>query len=327
MCGKVFGMGIALLLAGCIIRSHQPVTEKKSIGRLLDDAFRGTVKVADEVAKVDSLVTKAAKTKLAQDEVEILMVAIVKGGSESIAKFMEVAIRKLDEVGYSVNDVFEEFSTRVYFYPVEIKEELINLRKNGKPLEAANLIKQGNIAKDEGFLLQLQSLNKQLDEVAEAVADNHRLAASVGEALYNDTPFKMRFATAEGGFNSDDVAFELMIGEKNLDVELLPFNVNKDIYDIFRICDEIAGTNLWNKLAHIELMLKQADDGKPIYTKISKDNLQKMGIPFDKNFTEPTVRVVREGESSYLYKLYKGPNKVDDKALLEELLKKHHTTY
>ena len=44
--------------------------EKKGIGRLLDDAFKGTAKVADEVKKVDSLVVRSTKTKLTQDDVE-----------------------------------------------------------------------------------------------------------------------------------------------------------------------------------------------------------------------------------------------------------------
>lgn len=83
---------------------------------------------------------------------------------------------------------------------------------------------------------------------------------------------------------------------------------------------------MWNEIAHIELMLRHADDGKPIYTKLTTNELDRMGIPFDRTFTEPIFRI-DQGQDDYLFRLYKGPNKIDDKTLLEQLLENTKTTY
>lgn len=200
MKAMIFLTGLVLMLAGCIIRSPEPVMEKKGIGRLLDDAFKGTAKVADEVTKVDSLVAKAAKTKLTQDDVGVLMGAIVKGGSESIAKFKEIPINKFAELEESIEIVGKRFDEFLERGSPDKLQQIINLTSRGKPQEAAVIIKKNtNIAKDKVFINHLHLLDKKLDEVAEAIADNHRLADSVGEALAQDTPFQMRFAKAEGG--------------------------------------------------------------------------------------------------------------------------------
>ena len=323
MKAAIFATGLALLVTGCIIRSSEPVTEKKGIGKLLDDAFKGTAKVADEVTKVDNLAAKAARSKLTQNDVGTLMGAIVKGGSESIAKFKEIPVNKFDDLINNLEFITIKFDALLDTSPDQL-EKMIKLMSAGKTSEAVSLLKHNtNIAKDKNFLAQLRSLDSQLDVTAEAVADNHRLANSVGKALDNDTPFQMRFAKTEGGFNGSDVAAELKVGRKDMVGGVYP---NPDMVNFIKVLDEIAGTDMWNEMAHIELMLRHADDGKPIYTTLTKTELQKMGVPFDQNFTEPTVKI-HEGQTGYLFQLYKGPNPVDEKALLEELLQKHSTTY
>ena len=283
MKAMIFLTGLALLLAGCIIRSTQPVTEKKGIGQLLDDAFKGTAKVADEVGKVDSLVARSTRNKLSPEEMGVLMGAIVKGGSEAIAKFKEIPIHKFADMEESMEVIVKRFDILLDKQPDQL-QRILSLASSGKPQEAAGVIKHiTDITKDKVFLGELRKLDNLFDEVAESVADNHTLAKSIGAALDKDTPFQMRFAQAEGGFDGSDVAAELMVGQREIG------HVDPDLVNFVRALDEVAETDMWSEILHIELMLRHADDGKPIYTKITQVELEQMGVPFDKNFTEPLV--------------------------------------
>ena len=163
------------------------------------------------------------------------MGAVVKGGSESIAKFKGIPVNKYNELNKSMDIISSKFGELLEISPDNL-DKLLQLMSAGKVKEAVAFLKRHtNITKDKNFLRQLQSLDEQLDEVAESVADNHRLANAVGNALDNDTIFKMRFAKAEGGFNGEDVAAELKIGYKDLRYR----SPDHDETNFIRLLDEL----------------------------------------------------------------------------------------
>lgn len=310
MCGRV--LGAALLLVGCIIRSPEPVAEKKGIGQLLDDALGGAAKVADEVKKVDVLVQKSAKTALSQEEVADLAEAIVKGGGKTIEAFKEASLEEVINVVVRydglVKGMFNRFGAAFQSMPVKQQEALAAItdpKKNAS--EAVAIIKKHtNLASDKIFARQIELLGESLDEMAGAIADNHRLAEAVGAELRME--FKSNSRLLASGIEADDVAAELKIGMK--DVFVPPELLRKSSENTF-IIQEITGVDIWRETVHLELMLRRGDDGKPLYTKLTPEQIGKLGNPFDKKFTEPFLQLKNEVFfDGYIVNLYKKGKKV-----------------
>ena len=315
---QVFTIGLVLVLAGCIVRSPEPVAQKKSLGKVLDDMFKGVADVAQEARKVDTLVKKASKTALKEDEVKQLAGAVVRGGSEAIEAFKSPLFKNkrvasMTEISAAIYKRVEAYSN--WLSPQQVKEfEQIADSENITAM--ADFVKKNtNLADDKIFRRQVELHGEHLDEFAEMVADNHRLAGAVGAALADDVTFKQL------NIDPNDIAAELRIGRKSA----LDYIMISDGGMWAQFIQEISGVDIWRESAHLELMLRRGGDGKPLYAKLSKSEVEKLGNPFDEDFTEPVVEGIHFNTLSdeYMIWLYKGPTATSDEELLKKFLEKY----
>lgn len=315
MQGLLVLLAAVSLLAGCLLRSAKtaPVTEQQSVGRGLDGLFRGTTEIAGDVGKIKHLAKKSAVTALKKDEIKQLARSVVRGGSEAIAEFKSAAVGRIDEL---IAGVVETTARRTRaavatMANAQRTDYAYLLATNDFAGAAAYLKKHTNLARDRILKRQIELYNRHLDEVAEIIADNHVVANNIGQLLANDAAVKKL------GIEVDALVSQLKIGKKDTKLATITDAVLAD----FRVTQQLTGIDLWDKLAHLELMLRRTDNGKPIYTEIR--NMRQLRWPFNKTFTMPVGDI--DKNSNYLKHIY-GENlekQVSDGKLLEQMLREY----
>lgn len=326
---QVFTAGLAMvgLLSGCIIRSEQPVAKEKGIGQLLDDIFskgaKGAANFAEEAKKVDALVKKSTQTALKEDEVKQLARSVVRGGSEAIAAFKQAPIMKLG----TAEELLTSLTNRIEAQLGLLTPKQLNQLEQLDSMDAVAFIKQHtNLADDKIVKKQVELLGKQIDEAAEAVADNHMLANAIGEEFHAALSGELLVSLMSKSISPDRIVSELKLSlgdfSRNFGIR---FDGSSGRDTPIKIIQEITGVDIWRETAHLELMLRRGDDGKAIYKKLSASEVKRLGNPFDKNFTPPLISFKENmfAKDGYLLRVYRKPTKGggDDK-LLEELLER-----
>ena len=313
---------LVLVLAGCIVRSPEPVAQEKSLGKVLDDLFKGVADVATEVKKVDSLVKKSAKTALKESEVEQLAGAVVRGGSESITTFKMSAMvgEKLEKMSAILKGFGDRMVAELEKLSSQQMREFEQIIKTDGLTATSGFFKQNTkLADDKIIKRQIELQGEYFDEIAEDIADNHRLAGAVGRELADDVSLKRI------NIKPEEIANELKIGGKDMAFTgLYDFTKASKVDTGLKYLQELTGADIWREFTHFELMLRRGNDGKPIYTKLKKSEVERIGNPFDKNFTPPVVRANYSNlTDSYIGRIYRGPTKHSDDDFLREFMAKY----
>ena len=294
------GLIAIVLLAGCLVRLDDQTThaEQKSIGVLLDDMFRGMVKVTDELEKISSLLNKVSAKPLTAAEVKQLGYAIIRGGSKAIDQFklhtfndMLALYKKVVPTNKRLEAAINGMSSK--------EQKAFNklVAADNIPAAATYLKENTHLGRDRIFSRHVKMHSIVLEDMAEVVADNHRLADAIAHTLVNDSMFR------ELGIKADELAAELKLGAQDINLSSGGTAFTEFISHKTKIVEEMTGIDLWHEHASLELMLRRADDGKPIYTKITDaEDISYLARAFDKEFTDPVIGL--EPRHRFITKMY-----------------------
>ena len=320
MCRQIFLTGLAtvILLSGCLVRQNQPVAQEKSLGRLLDEAFgkgaRGAAKLTREADKVSKLIKKSTHTALREDEIRDLASAVMSSGSKGIDNFKTEGLNKVfDEFVDKANQMGERLATRLDALSPQLRSEVNNMILSKNFAGAAELLKKhSGIADDRAFKRLVKSYGESLDNFAEAVADNHRLADVVAAELASDSSYGLK----KLGISAEHMAAELKVGLKDFNLDAIIAPAGTDPAQSYKFLQEVSGVDVYHEAAHLELMLRRGEDGKHVYLTLSDEQIKKLGNPFDKDFTKPVISSNYDHMSGeYLLNIYKKPAPLDPKIL------------
>lgn len=317
-----------VLLAGCLVRKAEPVAAQKSVGRVLDELFENKaldldmenglwkrfLEVNVELNNVSNLLRKAWLNALTASEVEQLAGAVLRGGSKAISEFKMMTVSRIKDSLYMEKEIIQRTYAAIMEMSIPQQKKYFELHKIGDAQgAAAHLKKHTNLANDKIYLRQAIELGEWLDEMAETVADNHRLADAVGQELAGSDALKV------SGISASDVVAELKVGTKEFDMSVFSGEVNL----VFKMIQDISDVDIWTEFAHLEIMLRRADDGMPVYTKLQKSEIEGLKNPYDKNFTSPVENAGDSGK--YLDKLFEKPaaKAIHNDKLLERILEEY----
>lgn len=311
------GLATAALLKACIVHSpQQPATGTRSIGKVLDDVFSKSARSAD-TDTISKLTRKAIDSNLTKKEVKHLAAEVVRGGSKAIDEFKAKSLYRIRNL---MNSIQMSNATMLLKRAIdgtdnkhaEIIYKYISENKIKKAVSYTNE-HVGSLLDDKRLHRIARSAGGDFDKAATLLANNHKLADAIGVELSNDITFRQLNITAE------EVAAELKIGKKDIDLPMS--KSNGEYMREVRLVQELTGEDVWSELAHLELMLRQTDDSKPLYTVLTTEQIKALGTPFD---GEKTLFLKTYGtENGYLTEFYRGPTKASNDALLQQLLEEH----
>ena len=324
---RVIGLVLVGLMVGCLVKKTDTFAEQKSIGRVLDELFerkavaldaengfwKRSLEVSVELNNVRNLLNKAWMNALTADEIKQLAGAVLRGGSRAIDDFKKSATERVGEL-LRMEGIIKKTTEAIKTMPTEQQKKYFDLYKSGDASSAAMYLKKHtNLAYDKMYMRQVTSLSQWLDEVAEAVVDNHKLANAVGQELATSSILK---STA---INTDDIVADLKIDAKYLGMP----NFSGDVSLIFKMIQDISGSDIWSELAYLQVLLRRTDSGKPIYTKLQKYEVNELVNPYEKEFTPPVANYEKTGE--FLDKMFSTADskKASNDKLLERILEEY----
>lgn len=320
MCRQIFltGLAMTILFTGCLVRQDQPVAQEKSVGRILDEisgkGTRGAAKLTREADKVSKLIKKSTHTALREDEIRELADAVMSGGSKGINNFKTESISKVfDEFADKSNRMGDRLTSKLDELSSQHKIEINVMIASRNFAGAVEFLKKhSSIANDKVFKELVKSYGDSLDDFAEAVADNHRLADAVAAELASDSSYGLK----KLGISVEHMASELKVGLKDFNLDALIAPSGTDPAQSYKFLQELSGVDVYHEGAHLELMLRRGEDGKHVYLTLSDEQIKKLGNPFDKDFTKPVISTNYDQMSSeYLLNIYKKPAPLDPKIL------------
>lgn len=313
MCRQFFLMGLAavLLLTGCKLYKDEPVAQEKNIGRILDAAFQVKKRVGDlatHISRVRDGVNNAIKKGLREDEFRGVVESVVMGGSKGINEFKQAGISKIfDDYVATSGEMGERLANKMNALPPAAKSELdIKFAAPGVDYTeaAAFLKKHTDIADDKIFARLVEQQGKHLDDFAEAVATNHRLADAVGLELALDSSYNLLKGM---GISAEELASELKVSSNDFGIEMIFNSATKNPTDGYKFLQELSGVDVYDEAHVLELLLRRGDDGKFAYeTFPSSNEFKRLGNPFDKRFNKPILsgKYDKEVSSDYLRQFY-----------------------
>lgn len=313
MCRQIFLVGLAMtfLFTGCLLRKDQPVAEQKSFGRALDEAFQGKKGMASlkhYELKVSQLLDTGLKRGLREDEIRELADAVVSGGSKAINNFKKAVFVKIfDEYADTSAEIAQRMADKLNALPPPIKSELnVNFAvPNPDYREIAAFLKtHTDIADDKTFARLVKKQGEHLDDFAEAVATNHRVADAVGAEIANDSG---NYGLKRLGLSAEQMTSELKISSDDFFLERILFTTpaKSDPIAGYKFVQELSGVDIGDEAAVLELLLRRGDDGKFAYQKLSAEEIKALGNPFDKLFTKRILITPKSLASDYLQQFYK----------------------
>ena len=314
MCRQIFltGLAAAILLSGCKLHKDEPVAQQKSIGRILDAAFQVKKRVGDvatHVSRVRVGVNDAIKKGLREDEFRGVVESVVMGGSKGIAEFKAAGIRKIfDDYVATSGEMGERLANKMNALPPAAESEL-GIKFAAPEVDyteaAAFLKKHTDIADDKIFARLVEQQGKHLDDFAEAVATNHRLADAVQLELSLDSSYDLLKGM---GISAEELASELKVSSNDFYIEKVVFNsATKNPTDGYKFLQELSGVDVYDEAHALDLLLRRGNDGKFAYeTFPSSQEFKRLGNPFDKRFNKPILsgKYDKEVSSDYLRQFY-----------------------
>jgi len=305
------GLATAVLFTGCKLHKDEPVAQQKSIGRILDAAFQVKKRAGDlatHVARVRIGVENAISKGLREDQFRGVVESVVMGGSKGISEFKKAGIRKIygDFIETS-GEMAQRLHDKMNALPPAVKSELdVKFAVPGVDYTeaAAFLKKHTDIADDKIFARLVTKLGKNLDDFAEAVATNHRLADAVGVELAIDSSYGLK----RMGISAEEMAAELKVSSNDFSIEEIVFNsATKNPMDGYKFVQALSGVDVYDEAHALDLLLRRGNDGKFAYEKpVSSVEFKKLGNPFDKRFNKPIISDDPKYASNHLRIFYKG---------------------
>lgn len=284
------GLALALMFAGCKLHKEEPVAQQKNVGRILDEALKGKKLLQDvptHISKVRSGVKAAMSGRLSVGRFKDMVDSVLMGGSKAITEFKLAPLRNVfDEYVAITQEMTHRLAGKMEALPPAVKNELnVSLaRPDVNYTEAAAFLKKHtDIANDKIFARLVERLGHNLDEFAEAVATNHRLADAA----------RAEFASANYDFKGlpyspEQIVSEMKISSKDFSLEKIVLNTATDNpTDGYKYIQELSGVDVHDEAHVLDLLLRRGNDGKFAYESLSAAEIKKLGNPFDKKFIEP----------------------------------------
>jgi len=328
MCRQIFMTGLAMtfLFMGCLLRKDQPVAEQKSIGRILDELAQGKKfgfeGAATHAKRVEYRVGQALDRGLREDHFRMLTKDIVMGGSEAIKEFKKASIRKIfDEFAKTSDEISERMVRIIDELPKEARYEiealaLSKVEHSVSSVEAValNLKLHANIADDKIFVRLVNKQKKNLDEFAEAVATNHRLADAVGAEIANDAS---NYGLKKLGVSAEQISSELKLSSTDFDLDKIVFSYDRwgnvriipigldSTTEGYKFLQMLSGVNIDEEAKALDLLLRRRGGDDYDYKILGDEKIKEMGIPFEKYFTRPIFTTDPKHASKHLLQFYK----------------------
>jgi len=309
----LIGLATAIMFTGCLLRKDQPVAEEKSIGRVLDEIAQGKKfgykGVAFHVERVELSVVSALRNGgLGIVVLRQLAENVVMGGSKAIKTFKTAAVSKIfDKFANTSAQIAIRMGDKINALPAAIKSELdvkFAVQNPDYKEIAAFLKTHTDIADDKIFARLVKEQGEHLDDFAEAVATNHRLADVVGAEIGNRP---IIYGVDGAGISAEKITSELKISSDDYFLKEIMFETpNKsDTIAGYKFVQELTGVDIGDEAAVLELLLRRGDDGKFAYQKLSPEEIKALGNPFDKHFTKPLLTTDPKYAEDYLQQFYK----------------------
>jgi len=305
-------LATAFVFTGCLLRKDQPVAEQKSIGRVLDEAFKGKralQNLGHYTSRINRLVEGALIRGLREDQIRELVEAVVKTGSKGINNFKKAGFVKIfDEYVDTSSKLAQRIADKVNALPPPIKSELnVNFAvPNPDYRELAAFLKtHTDIADDKIFARLVKEQGEHLDDFAEAVATNHRVADAVGAEIANNSG---NYGLKQLGISAEQITSELKVSSDDYFLKEIMFTTpDPDPLAGYKFLQELTGVDIGDEAAVLELLLRRGDDGKFAYQKLSPEEIKALGNPFDKHFTKPIIngKYSEAWSSEHLQQFYK----------------------
>ena len=260
---KVLAIGLVLVLAGCIIRSSEPVTKKKTMGRVLDNLFDSgrLFRFGDEVEDVKRLAKKwdnAARTDATFDdlgtilrgadnelgELDELLDAIIRGGQEAVYEFKRPVIELFNDIDYRIN-----------------------------------MLSDTGYANTKAGEALVKEVDGNLDKLWKRIVVNHLLSGELGERVIFSKEIRNIDSTAPLLKVGDEIAAELRVAES----DILGYSKSMDKWEdvIGSLTSQFPDGKM--EINHIKLTLQKSEYDKPLYFTLSDEqsDILGKGNPFD----------------------------------------------
>jgi len=301
------GLAMTIVFTGCLLRKDQPVAEQKNLGRILDMAVKGkgVRGIADYAGIVRNLIEQALSKGLREDQLRVLADAVVNGGSEGIKQFKFTSLRKTLNEFIKINlEINQKLASKIDELPPPLKSEALRLdaMDNTDPVLFAALLKKNTgIADDKIFKRLVNTQGELLDDLAEGILTNHRLADAVGAELASDSSYGLK----QLGLSTEQISSELKLSSTDTGLQTVLFTTNKsDPLVGYKIFQELSGVDVHDEAAVLKWLLQRGKDGKHVYLNFSPEDLKQLGEPFDKVFTKPIITTDPKLASEHLRAFY-----------------------
>ena len=170
-------------------------------------------------------------------------------------------------------------------------------------LAAAFLKRHTDIADDKIFARLVEQQGKNLDDFAEAVATNHRLADAVGVELASDSAYGLKRLD----ISAEQIASELKVSSLDYRLGEIVFTTStKDAASGYKFIQELSGVDVYDEAYALHLLLHRGRDGKFAYQILRAEEIKKLGNPFERKFTKPVLsgKYDKGWSSGYLRQFY-----------------------
>jgi len=314
MCRQVFliGLAMAIMFTGCLLRKDQPVAEQKSIGRVLDEAFKGRKGLQSQEAYISAVrpnLQRGLTEGFDRNKLDSLGTVIIRGGSQGIVAFKTALISKIfDEFAVTSDMIAKRITSYYDLLSPSVRTE-VDVKLFGADLnylEAVALLKKHTgIADDKVFARLVKKQGEHLDELAEGVATNHRVADALGAEIASRPD---HFALKMSGVSVEEFTSELKVSSDDFFLKEIMFNTPDKSNPLagYKFVQELSGVDIGDEAAVLELLLRRGDDGKFAYQKLSAEEIKALGNPFDKHFTKPILADdPKLAADDYLLQLFK----------------------
>ena len=119
-------------------------------------------------------------------------------------------------------------------------------------LAAAFLKRHTDIADDKIFARLVEQQGKNLDDFAEAVATNHRLADAVGVELASDSAYGLKRLD----ISAEQIASELKVSSANFNLGEIVFTTStKDTASGYKFIQELSDVDVYDEAYALHLLL------------------------------------------------------------------------
>lgn len=236
--------GLFVLLAGCLVKRQEPVTEEKSLGRALENLGKNIdqsvfgAKIGGDF-ELKSLSRKLLDDSLAKDEIEELASLVIRS-KQAIETFKAPALGKLESIYKSLRRSQEVLIKAVYGMPVSVQDEFLKLLTSGKEKAAAELLKKNaelpgvrRAAFFYGDYLQyhLKHQNELFSRIDKIIAANHSAADSVADVFRSESRAadRLKNILKRTGLTPKQLADEMKIVDRDFKLfTIYPAEVTKN---------------------------------------------------------------------------------------------------